>query len=395
MPQAPSARPERSSAGSSHEGAHTAGGSSGSTLAGRLDSIDRMRAGGLVGLVVAGLVFGCGGGREDMELFTTSRADSDTGASGSTGDPDAISTSSDGSGDSVPEPTEGTGGDDGPKFDLGTSDVAVPTGESCQKVDLLFIIDNSGSMADEQDNITASFPGFINGMLTTLEDAESYHVGVVTTDPYSGNAPGCTMIGSLVTQTSGTDSSNAVCTPFADGFRFMTENDDLAAKFTCAAKPGTAGSGDERPMDAVRAALSANLNAPGACNAEFLRDDALLVLVFITDEEDDHEIVPIFNIQMGSDGNPPDWFADVVARKAGIEENVVVLSLVGHPKPNACPDFQWDGFDGAEIATRIIEFTHMFTHGFVGDVCAADYTPFFDEALAVIDTACNDFTPPG
>ena len=359
-----------------------------------------MRAKGVfsLGIAVVSSLAACGSDRDS--LFTADGGESISVSAGSSTS-DAADSTAEGldTGDvletgstSLDDPP----GDEGTKFDLGNPDAGpLPEHGGCEKVDILFIIDNSGSMADEQINIATSVPGFVDGIQNTLADAESYHVGVITTDAYSGNAQGCTAIGSLVTQTSGTDSSNSVCTPFADGFRFMTQNDDLGTKFACTARPGTSGDGDERPMDAVRAALSPNMNGAGACNAGFLRDDALLVLVFITDEEDDHETVPIFGFQFGSAGHPPDWFADIVARKAGIEENIVVLSLVGHPKPNACPANQWDGFDGAEIATRIIEFTNMFTHGFVGDICAPSYAPIFDEAIAVIDTACGGFTPPG
>jgi hypothetical protein len=359
-----------------------------------------MRGNGLVSLGVALVCHVAACGDERDGLFT---ADDGASISMSASSPTGSGPNESGGHDTDGPSSTGTTSDaqtddddDGPtKFDLGNHDVPLPEAEGCDKVDLLFIIDNSGSMADEQVNIAASVPGFVEGIQNTLAEADSYNVGVITTDAYSGNAGGYTAIGSLVTQTSGTDSSNAVCTPFADGFRFMTQNDDLDVKFACAARPGTSGDGDERPMDAVRAALSPALNAGGACNAGFLRDDALLVLVFITDEEDDHETIPFFGITLGSAGHPPDWFADIVARKAGIEENIVVLSLVGHPKPNACPANQWDGFDGAEIATRIIEFTNMFTHGFIGDVCAPSYTAFFDEAISVIDTACSGFTPPG
>jgi hypothetical protein len=282
------------------------------------------------------------------------------------------------------------------KFDLGDAPDAgpPPSSEGCQKVDLLFVIDNSGSMADEQASLTASFPNFIAGIQDTLADAHSYHVATITSDAYLANAPGCQSLGAFITQTAGVDASNATCTPFANNLRFMTQDDDLADKFTCAAQPGSDGNGNERPMDAVRQALSPALGAAGACNEGFLRDDALLVLVFITDEEDNY--LELFGLPVeGSTGDPMQWMTDIVARKAGIEQNVVVLSLVGTPKPNECPDFQWDGFEGAEIATRIIAFTEMFTYGFVGDVCAANYGTFFDEAIAVIDTACETFDPPG
>jgi hypothetical protein len=36
----------------------------------------------------------------------------------------------------------------------------------------------------------------------------------------------------------------------------------------------------------------------------------------------------------------------------------------------------------------------MFSHGHVGPVCG-DYDPFFAEAVADIQTACDEFIPPG
>jgi len=54
---------------------------------------------------------------------------------------------------------------------------------------------------------------------------------MVTSDAYAFNAAGCTGIGAVVTQTGGVNSSNAVCDPFADGARYMTENDDLDTDF--------------------------------------------------------------------------------------------------------------------------------------------------------------------
>ena len=42
----------------------------------------------------------------------------------------------------------------------------------------------------------------------SLEEVESYHVGVVTTDAYSPNIPGCQALSSLVVSTGGSSSSN-------------------------------------------------------------------------------------------------------------------------------------------------------------------------------------------
>jgi hypothetical protein len=152
-------------------------------------------------------------------------------------------------------------------------------------------------------------------------------------------------------------------------------------------------------MEMTARALSSGMTEAGACNEGFLRDDALLVLVFITDEEDDHE-VEIPNCSQsatsGSQGEPAQWFQYFVDVK-GDERKVVVLSLVGPSDPTKqCPELEkcGDGVDGAEIAQRIIEFTGMFTHGFVGAVCEP-YGPQFAEALSVIRSACETFVPVG
>lgn len=248
----------------------------------------------------------------------------------------------------------------------------------CDAVDLLFVIDNSGSMADEQANLIASVPGFIDGISDRLGVSTDYHVGVVSTDEATFNGDGCQEIGALVTRTGGDLSSDADCGPYVDGTPFITPRDDLATSFACAAQLGIDGNGIERPMDALAAALHPADGLMG-CNADFLREEALLVIVLITDEEDADD----------SEGDPVSWYETVVAAKGGDEERVVVLSLVGHPKPNDCIPTQWTGMMGAEIATRILQFTSIFPHGYVGDICSDDYEPFFTDAIAHIDTVCS------
>jgi hypothetical protein len=204
----------------------------------------------------------------------------------------------------------------------------------------------------------------------------------------------------MVIATGGDDSSNAVCGPYADGHSYMTENDDLDVAFSCAAMVGTDGDSDERPMQTMQAALAPGMNGPGGCNEGFLRDDALLVIVIITDEEDDHEVDGCNqNAYPGSSGEPEQWFEAVVARKAGVEANVVVLALVGPPGPDpaVCPvlDKCEGGIDGAEVAERVASFTTMFTNGIVGRVCEPSFGSFFSEAVGVIAAACDNFTPIG
>jgi hypothetical protein len=252
-------------------------------------------------------------------------------------------------------------------------------------------------MEDEQTNLVQAVPGFISAMQAQLAETESHHVGVISSDLYQFD-PSCLLEGAMITRTGGKNSSDAICGPYAAGDRYMTEADDLAQTFTCAAQLGTSGDGNERPMQTMLAALSPELLGPESCNAGFLRDDALLVVVVISDEEDDHELDGCMQAAApGSDGEPAAWFEGLTAVKGGIESNVVVLALVGPPGPAPAPcpvlDKCQSGIEGAEVATRIVEFTQMFSHGIIGRVCEPTYAEFFSQAISVIETACDNYQP--
>jgi hypothetical protein len=176
----------------------------------------------------------------------------------------------------------------------------------------------------------------------------------------------------------------------------MTEADDLPSKFACAAQVGTEGDHQERPMEAMlRAIDDSHTNEANNCNEGFLRDDALLVVVVITDEADgpgdpeyvDHDY-PI------SPGTPADWYDAVVEAKGGHPENAVVVSLVhyfgGHcPPPSAFADPAF--FDGQNM----VDFaTYFEANGFARGICS-DYGPVFNEAVDIVENACNNFVPAG
>ena len=276
--------------------------------------------------------------------------------------------------------------DDGPKFDTESPDgsIDMQEEEGCTKVDFLFVLDNSNSMATNQGELIASFPEFVAAIESTLTDVESFNVGVVTSDAYQFNAPGCTVEGAVVTQTGGVNSSNAVCDPFAAGHRYMTELDDLPNDFACAALVGTAGDNNEYMVGGMLGALSPELNAAGGCNDGFIREDALLVITLITDEDDPGSSL------IGSPGTPDQWFDQVVAAK-GVAENVVVLTLTRGAPGNACGPPQ-----GSEVnGVRLMQFAAFFgANGFTGDICAASFGPFFEDAVGIIEDACESFMPP-
>lgn len=270
---------------------------------------------------------------------------------------------------------------DTPRFDLGSvPDFEHPSKDAICNIDFLFVIDNSTSMIDNQINLTRSVPEFIS-VLEGAVDIESMNIGVVTTDEFKDNGPPCAKrLGALVTRTrEGFFGPFNECAPYSSGLSFMTGEDDLDEKFTCAAVPGSTGSPWELPMNSMLHAIRPEMTAPGACNEGFLRDDAMLVVTVITDEDED----PTAPWWMKDIGDPQSWYDEVVALK-GEPERVVVLGLLSIPPPNQCRS--QDG-----NSRMISEFIGLFgPRGHIGDVCADSYGEFFEDAVGVIDFACDN-----
>jgi hypothetical protein len=154
-------------------------------------------------------------------------------------------------------------------------------------MDILFVVDNSASMAEEQASLTASFPALI-AVLETLEGGlPDVHIGVVSSDlgagPYA--IDGCQDGDGGALQV-----GDPACAPAAgfisnvtDGYGRVTNYPGtLAEAFACNASLGTTGCGFEQHLESMRRALDGS----NPDNAGFLRDDAYLVVVFIADEDD-------------------------------------------------------------------------------------------------------------
>jgi len=297
---------------------------------------------------------------------------------------------------------------DGPKLDVSAPETEGPADdggstEGCEKVDFLFVIDNSSSMGDNQDSLITSFPGFISSIQNTLTDAQDYHIMVVDTDAQWGGE--CAFLcaaffnmcpeipeypcgimpeecnatlGAGVVHTMASDAPNVPC-DFSTGARYMdTTEPDLTAAFQCSAKVGSDGDSSERQMGAMVNALSNDLTQPGACNEGFVRQDAILVVTVITDEED-----------VTSNGIPEGWYANVIASKFADANAIVMLGLINDTDA-AVPVCPADSQDPVKIRT----FVDMFPNSIRGSVCAPSYNEFFQQAVDLIDATCDEFIPP-
>ncbi len=159
-------------------------------------------------------------------------------------------------------------------------------------IDILFVIDNSGSMAEEQASLQQNFNRFINVLSNIEGGLPNVHLGVVSTDVGAGpfNISGCTGSGDNgILQNA---PRNAGCNPPAgqfisdvanpDGTRQTNYSGDLVDTFSCIARLGIDGCGFEQPLESMRRGLDGR----NAQNAGFIRDNAFLAIIIISDEDD-------------------------------------------------------------------------------------------------------------
>ncbi len=171
-----------------------------------------------------------------------------------------------------------------------------PLATATRGLDVLFVIDTSGSMTLEaQALIDAAGRQLFAQLDEDLGGMPDLRVGVITTSVAIGAAsvPGCPATDDLNDGRFRIGRQGLGC-PAIDG-RYLDDHDDgaggrirnytgsLGEAFACAAgvEVGT-GCGFEHPLEAVRRAFDGRHPA----QLEFLRDDALLLVVFITDEDD-------------------------------------------------------------------------------------------------------------
>ncbi len=161
-------------------------------------------------------------------------------------------------------------------------------------LDLLFVIDNSGSMFAEQTSLAANFSRIVNVLATLEGGMPNLHIGVVSTDM------GCSVTGTGDHGLLQNAPRVADCQPPDGMYIIDTEGErnfegSLADAFSCIAQLGTNGCGFEQPLAAMEAAL----DGTNVANTGFLRDDARLAVVFISDEDD----CSIYNPNMLQDPN--------------------------------------------------------------------------------------------
>ncbi|MBC7419658.1 MAG: hypothetical protein H7328_02925 [Bdellovibrio sp.] len=141
-----------------------------------------------------------------------------------------------------------------------------------RKLDVLLVVDNSGSMSSSQSSLATNFPAFISYFKNKGYD---FRIAVTTSDAYYGDQ--------FVNQPCSLCNINQ--TKFRSGTSpaiYVLDNNtpNLNSAFASNVQVGTTGSGDERLFSSMKAALGSSLNTG------FHRSDAYLSVILISDEED-------------------------------------------------------------------------------------------------------------
>ena len=204
-----------------------------------------------------------------------------------------------------PEPSSGTGGTGGTGGSGGTAGHR-GAGPQSNKLDLLLMIDDSASMAPLQAKLTQQLPGMLNSLKDpTTGKYPDLHVGVVSSSMGGGNwanVNGCQAAlhpgddQAKLQQGPGGAGSGA-CTMLHMGQKFLANGDgttaspanfdgDIGAAVQCMAALGDTGCGFESPFRSIVYALNKSRDPLDPDNAGFMRDDARLAIIMLTNEDD-------------------------------------------------------------------------------------------------------------
>ncbi len=281
----------------------------------------------------------------------------------------------------------------GSRHDLGVDETTSSPVEGCSKIDVLFVIDGSISMYKERQALAIAdeFTGVVD-VLAGLGGGIDYRIGVSTDNDHQFITPMCWQEPNKWISSDGHTSA------------------EVAAAFECAMSGFgqdilAAPAGCEHALTSAVDMLDPDING-------FVRDNSLLVLVFIADVDDygDYDQPGGNTCGMGCP-TPPSPLEEIYERlvdvKGGNASGIAALVIAGDPSKDGgtdacgrpgscgCDTFDCDVFH----ATRLYEFAGLLaSHGGQYDICegASSITGALKNGLMdVVGAACMEFDPNG
>jgi hypothetical protein len=163
-------------------------------------------------------------------------------------------------------------------------------------LDVLFMIDNSSSMTEKQEKLYDQLPQFVTALENLPAGLPNIHVAVVSSDMGAPgdvtSSIGCTSMGD---QGQFQSMPRGTCTDstLQNGATFISNvggavnyTGDLSQTLSCIALLGDKGCGFEHQLASVARALGADGSPAPASNAGFLRPNAQLAIILLSDEDD-------------------------------------------------------------------------------------------------------------
>lgn len=216
-----------------------------------------------------------------------------------------------------------------------------------KKIDVLWVIDNSGSMASSQAALASNFQSFINKFQAQGYD---FHMAVTTSDAWEKQFNNNSQK-SKIRDGNGTTHS---------GVFVMDQNTpNLANVFSTNAIVGTGGNGDERVFESFKQTL---LDVTGV-NATFRRPEAYLAIIILSDEEDFSSASPQFTENMNTAypvQSYVDFLNDYTDGGANFSVNTISVDSI------ACRDSL--GNNAQKVSTRLPALADL-TGGVKASIC--------------------------
>jgi hypothetical protein len=274
---------------------------------------------------------------------------------------------------------------------LDVGDGASVDRDGCRYVDILFVVDNSGSMCDAQEGLAGALPGLIDAIYESLPSSTDLHVGIVTTSFSEGGShqerncqaqEGPVTIESHYVTGSYVSGNGYQGRLFEyDGQRFFEANTgDSASKeplkqwFTEAATAvGCNGGAYEFPAAAAAYALHPS-NAE--YNAGFVRDAEAALAIFVLTNEIDQSLEPM------------DFYRDTILDAKAECGGADCITTAGLLSPTCVPDAN------PVVWQFLSAFGSEPTWGDIEDY--AGYPAIVSSALAdAITDTCEEIEPIG
>ena len=260
-----------------------------------------------------------------------------------------------------------------------------PPSEGCGKIDLLFVIDDSGSMQEEQGNLMLQSQGIVDGLDGIADGLVDWRIGVTTTGRDITTTIEISGFPAMTLNETGP--AGALLQPEGCSMpRKWIERSDAnrAETFGCLAQVGISGSSYEMPLLMSQWAITERVE--DGTNAGFLRPDAMLAVIVITDENDCSHTDPSRSINPLSGEDACDNLVPVATLREAIAQ----------AKPNQwamyfiAADRDCSGiFGDATAATRLIEFAEGTTRASLDSICVSDLAAPISRALQHIEATCS------